>query len=126
MEHDPDAMAPPTLRAAPSPRAPGPTSTPGSHAPLRARARGFFRERKRLLLATLVVAGALAAARAGLNGADAGTPEASLALALQREGLRVDPATVVWLASDDSDYIHGASIFVDGGMTLYPGFETGG
>ncbi len=33
---------------------------------------------------------------------------------------------VVWLASDDSDYIHGASIFVDGGMTLYPGFETGG
>ena len=33
---------------------------------------------------------------------------------------------VVWLASDDSDYIHGAGIFVDGGMTLYPGFETGG
>src|SRR3954464_13695096 len=32
----------------------------------------------------------------------------------------------VWLASDDSDYIQGASIFVDGGMTLYPGFETGG
>jgi glucose 1-dehydrogenase len=32
----------------------------------------------------------------------------------------------VWLASDDSDYIHGTTIFVDGGMTLYPGFETGG
>ena len=32
----------------------------------------------------------------------------------------------VWLASDQSDYIHGASIFVDGGMTLYPGFEAGG
>jgi glucose 1-dehydrogenase len=32
----------------------------------------------------------------------------------------------VWLASDDSDYIHGATIYVDGGMTLYPGFETGG
>jgi glucose 1-dehydrogenase len=32
----------------------------------------------------------------------------------------------VWLASDDSDYVHGATIFVDGGMTLYPGFETGG
>lgn len=32
----------------------------------------------------------------------------------------------VWLASDEADYIHGASIFVDGGMTLYPGFEAGG
>jgi len=32
----------------------------------------------------------------------------------------------VWLASDFSDYVHGVSLFVDGGMTLYPGFETGG
>jgi glucose 1-dehydrogenase len=32
----------------------------------------------------------------------------------------------IWLASDDSDYINGATIFIDGGMTLYPGFETGG
>jgi glucose 1-dehydrogenase len=32
----------------------------------------------------------------------------------------------VWLASDYSDYVHGTSLFVDGGMTLYPGFETGG
>jgi glucose 1-dehydrogenase len=32
----------------------------------------------------------------------------------------------VWLASDYSDYVHGISLFVDGGMTLYPGFETGG
>lgn len=31
-----------------------------------------------------------------------------------------------FLASDDADYIHGTSIFVDGGMTLYPGFEAGG
>jgi glucose 1-dehydrogenase len=31
-----------------------------------------------------------------------------------------------WLASDYADYIHGISLFVDGGMTLYPGFETGG
>lgn len=34
--------------------------------------------------------------------------------------------TAVWLASDESDYITGSSIFVDGGMTLYPGFEAGG
>jgi len=32
----------------------------------------------------------------------------------------------VFLASDLADYINGASIFVDGGMTLYPGFASGG
>ena len=32
----------------------------------------------------------------------------------------------VWLASDEADYVVGTSIFIDGGMTLYPGFATGG
>lgn len=31
-----------------------------------------------------------------------------------------------WLASDYADYINGTSIYIDGGMTLYPGFTEGG
>jgi len=44
-----------------------------------------------------------------------------------RVGLPEDIArTAVWLASDASDYVTGTTLFVDGGMTLYPGFATGG
>lgn len=32
----------------------------------------------------------------------------------------------VWLASDEADYVVGTTLFIDGGMTLYPGFETNG
>ncbi len=34
--------------------------------------------------------------------------------------------SAVWLASDDSDYVNGQTIFVCGGMTLYPEFADGG
>ncbi|HVC30054.1 MAG TPA: SDR family oxidoreductase [Steroidobacteraceae bacterium] len=34
--------------------------------------------------------------------------------------------TAVWLASDEADYLVGATLFVDGGMTLYPGFTENG
>ena len=59
------------------------------------------------------------------------TPEAEEALLklipYGRVGEPEDIAKVaVWLASDESDYLTGTTVFVDGGMTLYPGFATGG
>ena len=32
----------------------------------------------------------------------------------------------VWLASDEADYITGTTLFVDGGMSLYPAFSGNG
>ena len=32
----------------------------------------------------------------------------------------------VWLASDESDYVVGTTLFIDGGMLLYPSFREGG
>jgi len=59
------------------------------------------------------------------------TPEAESALRkLIPYGRVGDPEDIgraaVWLASDASDYVNGITLFVDGGMTLYPGFATGG
>jgi glucose 1-dehydrogenase len=59
------------------------------------------------------------------------TPEAYAALMKLIPYKRIGEAddigrTVAWLASDEADYITGTSIYVDGGMTLYPGFEAGG
>ncbi len=31
-----------------------------------------------------------------------------------------------WMASDDADYINGTSLFIDGGMTVYPSFDDNG
>lgn len=31
-----------------------------------------------------------------------------------------------WLVSDQADYVTGTTVVVDGGMTLFPGFASGG
>jgi glucose 1-dehydrogenase len=59
------------------------------------------------------------------------TPEAEAELLKLIPYERIgDPADIakaaVWLASDESDYVTGTTLFVDGGMTLYPGFREGG
>jgi glucose 1-dehydrogenase len=71
------------------------------------------------------------AIRTPINRAAWSTPEAYAALMklvpYERIGEPEDIAqAVVWLASDASDYVTGTTLFVDGGMTLYPGFATGG
>ncbi|WP_024482091.1 glucose 1-dehydrogenase [Cellulophaga baltica] len=44
-----------------------------------------------------------------------------------RMGLPEDIGSVAsWLASDESEYVNGTTIFVDGGMTCYPGFSSNG
>lgn len=60
-----------------------------------------------------------------------GTPEAYADLMRLIPYKRIGEASeigraAVWLASDDSDYVVGTTLYIDGGMTLYPGFETGG
>jgi len=71
------------------------------------------------------------AIRTPINHSAWATPEATQKLLelipYGRVGEPVDIGrAAVWLASDESDYITGASLFVDGGMTLYPGFADNG
>jgi glucose 1-dehydrogenase len=71
------------------------------------------------------------AIRTSINTAAWSTPEAYADLMTlvpyKRIGEPEDIArAAVWLASDAADYVTGATLFVDGGMTLYPGFATGG
>jgi glucose 1-dehydrogenase len=66
-----------------------------------------------------------------INQAAWDTPEAEAQLLnlipYQRVGEASDiGAAAAWLASDDSDYVNGITLFVDGGMTLYPEFARGG
>jgi glucose 1-dehydrogenase len=71
------------------------------------------------------------AIRTPINTSAWNSPEAYIALMRLIPYKRIgEPEDIgrlaVFLASDQADYINGASIFVDGGMTLYPGFSSGG
>jgi len=66
-----------------------------------------------------------------INRAAWDTPEAEASLLTLIPYKRVgEPADIgsaaAWLASDESDYVNGITLFVDGGMTLYPEFARGG
>ncbi len=64
------------------------------------RIRAFITRRARWLLATCAALAALLTVRAFATGAHAGDHARSLAAALARDGLRVDPSTVVWLGEE--------------------------
>jgi len=71
------------------------------------------------------------AIRTPINHAAWQTPEAYKSLLKLIPAKRIGEAedigrAAVWLASDDSDYVNGITLFVDGGMLLYPGFEDNG
>jgi glucose 1-dehydrogenase len=71
------------------------------------------------------------AIRTPINTAAWETPEAYESLMTlvpyKRIGEPEDIAqAAIWLASEAADYVTGTTLFVDGGMTLYPGFATGG
>ncbi len=71
------------------------------------------------------------AIRTPINRAAWETPEAlSRLLTLIPYGRIGEPEDIakaaLWLASDESDYVTGTTLFVDGGMTLYPGFADNG
>lgn len=66
-----------------------------------------------------------------INQAAWSTPEALQKLLTlipyNRVGITQDIGKLAaWLASDEADYITGTTIFMDGGMTLYPGFADNG
>jgi len=71
------------------------------------------------------------AIRTPINHAAWQTPEAYNQLLKLIPARRIGEAedvgkAAVWLASDDAEYVNGITLFVDGGMLLYPGFEDNG
>ena len=59
--------------------------------------------------------------------ADGGSPELLKLIPYGRVGQPEDVAhAALFLASDMADYVVGSTLFVDGGMSLYPGFEDNG
>lgn len=97
----------------------------GVHLMMKTLAQEVARKRIRV---NAIAPGAIATA---INRSAWDTPEARAKLVTLipygRVGEPADVArAVLWLASDDSDYVTGTTLFVDGGMSLYPGFVDNG
>lgn len=71
------------------------------------------------------------AIKTGINKVAWGTEEAleklNKLIPYKRIGVPEDiGSAAAWLASDESEYVNGTTLFVDGGMTCYPGFTENG
>ena len=77
---------------------------------------------------TAIITGAI---QTPINAGARSTPEALASLmtliSYNRVGQPSDIGKLaVFLSDDDSDYMTGASLFIDGGMTVFEGFSTNG
>ncbi len=91
-----------------------PSSAPAPR-DLRAAIRDAFRRRRRLWIGLCCGLLALVAVRASWSGASAATLEQALAAVALRSGIRVDPATVVWLDEDAGPLRMRGALFLGAG-----------
>ena len=89
----------------------GPSSAREARGP-RARLTELWSKHRRVIQAAGVLLLGSLVLRTCTEGASAGSLEASLAMALERDGIRVETDTVTWLTEDESALSTRAAVFV--------------